>query len=48
MIFFNFFYFFAIFLEFPILGRVGMDQNDNIFFVSFLACPISFWLEMKP
>ena len=30
--FLNFLHFFAIFLEFPIPSRVGMDRNDNFFF----------------
>ena len=37
MLFFNFFNFFAIFfLEFSILGRVGIDWNEN-FFSPFLG-----------
>ena len=35
-------------MEFPILCRVGMDRNENFFFLSYSAYPISFWLEMKP
>ena len=48
MRFFNFLNFFAIFLEFPIPGRVVTDQNDNFFFFSFSASPIPFFLEKKP
>ena len=44
----NDFFFLAIFLEFPIPGLARMDQNDNIFFVSFSACPVPFWFQMKP
>ena len=32
MMFFNLLNFFAIFLEFSILGRVVTDRNDNFFF----------------
>ena len=35
--FFNFLNFFAVFLEFPIPGRVGMDRNKNIFFSLILS-----------
>ena len=40
MMFSDFLNFFAIFLEFLILGRVGMDRNENFFFLSFSACPV--------
>ena len=40
--------FFAIFLEFSVSGRVGIDQNDDSYFLSFLAFPNLFWLEEKP
>ena len=48
LMFFNFFNSFAIFLEFPIPGRFGMDQNENFFFLTFSASLVSFWLEKKP
>ena len=35
--FLNFLQFLAFFLEFPILGRVGMDRNENIFFSLILS-----------
>ena len=47
MWFFNFFNFFAIFLEFSITRRVGTKQNDNFYFLSFSAFSNLFWLEMK-
>ena len=37
--------FFAIFLEFSIPGRVGIDRNDNFYFLSFSAFPNMFWHE---
>ena len=47
MFFFNFWHFFAMFLEFPIPCRVGMDQNENIFFslILSLSRPILAWKE---
>ena len=33
--FFNFLNFFAIFLEFSITGRVGIDRIDKFYFLSF-------------
>ena len=45
---FNFLNFFAIFLEFPITGPVGMVLNENFLFLSFSASPVSFWLGKKP
>ena len=44
LMFFNFLNFFSIFLEFPIPGRVGMDQNENFFSLTFASSPVSFWL----
>ena len=35
MVFFNFFNFFAISLEFSISRRVGTERNDNFYFLSF-------------
>ena len=40
--------FFAIFLEFSILLRVGTKRNDTFYILSFPAFSIRFWLEMKP
>ena len=37
MMFFHFLNFFAIFLEFPIPGRVLMDRNDNFCFPHILS-----------
>ena len=48
MVFFNFLNFFAIFLEFSISRRVGMERDDNLYFLSFSAFSNLFWLEMKP
>ena len=48
MWFFNFLNFFAIFLEISIKRRVGTEQNDNFYFLSFLAFSKLFWLEMMP
>ena len=45
MMFFNFLNFFAIFLEFPIPGRVGMDQNKNFFFSHSQPLPSCFGLK---
>ena len=47
MVFSNFLNFFAIFLEFSIVGRVGTHQNDFFNFLSFSAFPNLFWLEKK-
>ena len=46
--FFNFQNFFAIFVEFFIIGRVGIDRNEKFFFFSFLTFPNLLWLEEKP
>ena len=46
--FLNFLNFFAIFLEFPIPSRFGMDKNENFFFLTIWASPVPFWLEKKP
>ena len=37
MVSFNFLNFFAIFLEFSITLRVGMERKDNLYFLSFTA-----------
>ena len=37
MVSFNFLNFFAIFLEFSITRRVGMERMDNFYFLSFTA-----------
>ena len=47
-VFYNFMNFFYIFFEFSIVGRVGIDRNDNFYFLSFSAFPDLFWLEEKP
>ena len=47
MLFSNFLNFFATFLKFSILGRVGTHRNDFLYFFSFSAIPNLFWLEMK-
>ena len=46
--FYSFMNFFAIFFEFSISGQEGIDQNDNFYYISFLAFPNLFWLEEKP
>ena len=46
--FFNFLNFFAIFLEFLIMRQEGTKRNDNLYFLSFFAFSILFWLEMMP
>ena len=48
MIFFSFLNFFALFLEFSITPRVGMERKDNFYFLSFAAFSLLFSLEMKP
>ena len=48
IMFYSFMNFFAIFLEFSVSGRVGIDRNDNSYFLSFLVFPNLFWLEEKP
>ena len=45
LMFFNFLNFFAIFLRFPIPGRVGMDQNENFFFSPSQPIPSLFGLK---
>ena len=37
IVFYNFFNFFPIFFEFPITCRIGTKQNNNFYFLSFLA-----------
>ena len=48
MVFFYFLNFFAIFLEFSILGWVETHRNDFFCFLSFSAFPNIFWLEKNP
>ena len=48
MEFYNFLNFFAIFLEFSITDRVGIDRNDNFYFLSFFAFPCLFGLKRSP
>ena len=48
MVFFNFLNLFAIFLEFSITRRVGMNRNDNFYFLSFSAFSNLFRLEINP
>ena len=48
MVVFNFWNFFAIFLEFSITPRVRMERKDNFYFLFFAAFSCLFWLEMKP
>ena len=45
---FQFFEFFAIFLEFSITGRVGKKRNDNFYFLAFSAFFNLLWLEKMP
>ena len=46
MMIFKFLNFFAIFLEFPIPGRVGMDQNEKFFsHILSLSRPVLVWKE---
>ena len=40
--------FFAIFLKFSITRWIGTKQNDNIYFLFFLAFSNLFWLQMTP
>ena len=42
---FNFFNFFAIFLEFSITRRVGTERKDNFYFLSFTAFSDLFCLK---
>ena len=46
MVFSNFLNFFAVFLEFSIMGRVGPHRNI-FFFLSFVGFPNLFWLVKK-
>ena len=48
IVFYNFLNFFAIFLEFSITCRVGTKQNNNFYFLSFLAFRNLILLQMKP
>ena len=48
MIFFYFFNFFAIFLEFSITRQVGTKRNYNFYFLSFSSSFNLFLLEMEP
>ena len=45
--FYSFMNFFAIFLEFSISGRVGIERDDNFYFLSFSSFRNLFWLEKK-
>ena len=45
---YNFLNFYAIFFEFSITCRVGTEQNNNFYFLSFLAFLNLFLLRMKP
>ena len=47
MVFFNFLNFFAFFLEFSILRRIGTERNDNFHFLPFWSSFKVFWLEME-
>ena len=46
--FLNFLNFFAIFLQFLVMRQEGTKRNDNLYFFSFFAFSILFWLEMMP
>ena len=48
IVFLNFLNFFAIFLEFSITCRVGTEQTNNFYFLSFWAFLNLFLLQMKP
>ena len=45
---FNFLNFFFFFFKFSISGRIGMEQNYNLYFLSFSSVPNQFWLKMNP
>ena len=45
MVFFNFLNFLTIFLELSISRRVGTEQNDNYYFLPFLAFSYLFCLK---
>ena len=47
MVYFNFFNFIAIFLEFSVSRRVGTERNYNFYILSFSAFSNLFWLEGK-
>ena len=44
----EFFNFFAFFLAFSIPGRVGTEQIDKFYFLSFSFFSALFWLKIKP
>ena len=46
IVFYNFFSFYAIFFLFSITCRVGTEQNNNFYFLSFLAFLNLFLLQM--
>ena len=46
MVFYNFLNFFAIFLEFSITSRVGIDRNDNFSLFLDLSQPVLAWKEV--
>ena len=48
MVFFNFFHFLAICLEFSVTRRIGTKRNYNSYFLSFSSFSNQFWLEMNP
>ena len=48
IVFSNFLNFFAIFLEFSIMRRIGTERNDNFYFFPFSAFSNLFWLGVKP
>ena len=45
MVYFNFFNFIAIFLEFSISRWVGTERNDNFYFLLVSSFSNLFWLE---
>ena len=47
-IFFKFFNFLAILLEFYITCRAGTERNDNFYFLAFPSFPNLFWFKMDP
>ena len=48
MVYFNFFNFVAIFLEFSISRRLGAERTDNFYFLPFLSSFNLWWLEIEP
>ena len=47
MVLFNFFNFFAIFLEFSVMRLVGTERNETIIFIFFLSHPPSTYGGVK-